>query len=153
MRLVRLFAPTGGDASFQIGGQEYRVEAGGDVLVPEDSVARLLQEGFRRASGTELLMLMQGPQGPVGFDGKQGDLGPRGEPGPQGKPGPTGPMPRHEWEGTELRFEIAPGRWGAWVDLQGPPGKGGTGAGNFGAGPIDLSKLGLSTNAYFPAGW
>ncbi len=35
-----------------------------------------------------------------------------------------GPMPKHEWRGTELRFQRAPGRWGDWVDLRGPTGSG-----------------------------
>lgn len=38
------------------------------------------------------------------------------------EPGPMGPMPRHQWDGTRLRFEM-PGGWGLWVDLQGEPGK------------------------------
>jgi hypothetical protein len=48
---------------------------------------------------------------------------PRGPPGPQGPQGDIGPMPKHEWRGTELRFEQASGKWGQWVDLQGPAGK------------------------------
>lgn len=40
-----------------------------------------------------------------------------------------GPMPRHEWRGTELRFEMQPGVWGRYTDLQGPPGPAGTGGG------------------------
>lgn len=39
-----------------------------------------------------------------------------------GEPGPMGPMPRHQWEGTRLRFELPEG-WGPFVELQGPPGK------------------------------
>jgi hypothetical protein len=45
-----------------------------------------------------------------------------GPPGPEGPRGPIGPMPRHEWNGTELRFQLAPDRWGAWVDLKGDKG-------------------------------
>ncbi len=37
--------------------------------------------------------------------------------------GPIGPMPRHEWDGTAVRFEYAPDVWGEFVDLRGPPGK------------------------------
>lgn len=35
-----------------------------------------------------------------------------------------GPMPRHEWDETRLRFEQGPdsGSWGKWVDLRGPGG-------------------------------
>jgi hypothetical protein len=46
-----------------------------------------------------------------------------GPPGPQGPQGDIGPMPKHEWESTRLRFEQEPGVWGKWTDLQGPPGE------------------------------
>lgn len=42
-----------------------------------------------------------------------------------------GPMPKHEWQGTKLRFQQTEGRWGKWVDLQGKPGKAGSGGGVF----------------------
>lgn len=42
-----------------------------------------------------------------------------GEQGPQGD---TGPMPRHDWKGTALRFENPDGTWGERVDLKGEPG-------------------------------
>ncbi|MDX4956240.1 hypothetical protein [Delftia acidovorans] len=29
-------------------------------------------------------------------------------------------MPKHEWRGTELRFQKDPDTWGRWVDLRGP---------------------------------
>lgn len=59
-----------------------------------------------------------------------------------------GPMPAHEWRGTELRFELEPGVWGEWIDLQGPPGI-------FGGGPINISEIvaAVAGNSYFPAGW
>lgn len=31
-------------------------------------------------------------------------------------------IPKHEWEGSSLRFETSPGVWGEWVDLRGPGG-------------------------------
>jgi hypothetical protein len=37
--------------------------------------------------------------------------------------GPIGPMPKHEWSGTKLRFESAPGVWDVWIDLAGADGK------------------------------
>jgi len=37
-----------------------------------------------------------------------------------------GPMPKHEWRGTELRFQQTAGKWGKWTDLQGKPGKAGS---------------------------
>lgn len=38
-------------------------------------------------------------------------------------------FPRHEWDGTKLRFEKAPGEWGEWVDLRGPRGYAGASIG------------------------
>lgn len=63
--------------------------------------------------------------GPAGPPGKS-VLGPRGKAGaigPRGPQGPIGPMPEHQWDGTRLRLEAAPGMWGQWVDLKGPPGR------------------------------
>ena len=78
----------------------------------------------------------------VGIKGKDGA---RGEAGPIGPPGPIGPMPQHEWEGTKLRFEIRPGRWGQSVDLQGPAGKGARaqGGGGGGAGTAGAAGVGV----------
>lgn len=47
---------------------------------------------------------------------------PRAKKGDKGDKGDIGPMPRHEWDGTALRFEKAPGEWGEYVDLRGPRG-------------------------------
>lgn len=46
-----------------------------------------------------------------------------GEPGKPGKSiqGKPGRMPKHEWSGTRIRFETAPGEWGEFVNLQGAP--------------------------------
>jgi len=57
-----------------------------------------------------------GPQGPVGPQGPIGSQGPKGDAGPQGK---IGKKPKHQWRGTELRFEKPNGEWGKWVNLQG----------------------------------
>ncbi len=45
--------------------------------------------------------------------------------GADGEAGEMGPMPKHEWDGTRLRFEQGPdGRlWGQWVDLKGERGR------------------------------
>ena len=44
----------------------------------------------------------------------------KGDPGDDGD---VGPMPKHQWKGTRLRFEDGErGNWGKWVDLQGRPG-------------------------------
>lgn len=74
---------------------------------------------------------LAGLKGEPGTDGisVKGDPGPRGPPGPQGD---IGPMPRHEWEGTELRFEAEPGIWGDFVNLRGPQGERGRGGGGGG---------------------
>lgn len=151
-KLVRLIAPEN-CCGYRIGGKELDLGPDREVDVPESMVADLLAEGFKRATAREVV-LMQGPQGIPG-ESIQGPTGPRGQ---EGKRGPIGPMPRHQWDGTELRFEIEPGKWGAWVDLQGPkgePGRDGSGGGftGLGAGPLDLSALTVSTNSYFPAGW
>jgi hypothetical protein len=83
------------------------------------------QDGLNGKDGAPGEHGRDGVDGAPGKRGLQGLQGPQGEPGPQGPRGDIGPMPRHEWEDTRLRFEIAPGRWGRSVDLQGPPGKSG----------------------------
>lgn len=40
-----------------------------------------------------------------------------------GPPGPRGPMPRHQWRDTRVRFEELDGTWGKWVELRGGKGK------------------------------
>lgn len=72
-----------------------------------------------------------------------------------------GPVPRHEWDGTKLRFELPGGQWGAWVDLQGP--RGARGADGFGGGGMGgpgpqgpqgpAGPAGAVANSYFPTGW
>ena len=87
---------------------------------------------------------IQGKQGAIGPAGPPGPAGPRGEPGPQGDRGVaglTGPMPRHEWDETRLRFELAPEVWGMWVDLRGPPGKPGRGGGGGSIGGGGMSQI------------
>lgn len=42
--------------------------------------------------------------------------------GEKGDKGDTGPMPKHDWSGTALRFENPDGTWGNRVDLKGEPG-------------------------------
>ena len=49
----------------------------------------------------------------------------RGERGEAGPKGDTGPMPKHEWQGTKLRFEQPDGKWGKLTDLKGATGKDG----------------------------
>lgn len=83
-----------------------------------------------------------GPAGANGRDGKDGKPGQRGErgergpagqagrdgigvQGPKGDKGEKGDKPKHEWQGTKLRFERPDGTWGEWVDLKGQPGRDG----------------------------
>lgn len=70
-----------------------------------------------------------------------------GERGPRGAAGEIGPMPRHEWRGTELRFEEAPGEWGPFVNLRGPRGQSG------GGGGITEVAAPAPVKSYFPGGW
>lgn len=77
--------------------------------------------------------------------GAEGPRGPKGDPGEPGPEGERGPMPRHEWSGTRLRFERPGGSWGDWVDLRGPQGYAG-------GGTVSTGGTG-SGNGYFPQGW
>jgi hypothetical protein len=91
----------------------------------------------------------RGQPGLDGSDGQPGATGDLGPPGPKGDEGPMGPMPLHEWSGTQLRFELALGVWGQWVDVQGPPGNDGVTrviSGGGGGG-------GVVPSSYFPSGW
>ena len=88
-----------------------------------------------------------GPPGPPGADGKDGAPGRDGADGKDGEPGrdgEIGPMPRHEWRGSELRFQLTPKKWGKWTDLRGPAGSGRTFVGTSG---LDLSSLPPATDA------
>lgn len=49
--------------------------------------------------------------------GPPGQPGPIGPPGPQGPEGPMGPMPMHQVSGNRIRFEVAQGQWGKWIDF------------------------------------
>jgi hypothetical protein len=84
----------------------------------------------------------------------KGDIGERG---PAGIPGERGAVPRHEWQGTTLRFEQADGTWGKAVDLQGKPGKPGDAGrivvvGRGGRSGTDLSDLLPGSQNVEPAG-
>lgn len=81
-------------------------------------------QGAAGVDGRAGLAGLAGPQGHVGPQGKDGASvrGPQGLPGPQGPQGDLGPMPKHQWKDTSLRFEQKPGVWGRYVDLRGPQG-------------------------------
>lgn len=64
---------------------------------------------------------MPGQDGLTPADGTPGEQGPEGPMGMQGEPGV---MPNHQWDGTSIRFETAPGEWGQWVNLVGQTGPG-----------------------------
>ena len=74
---------------------------------------------------------LRGVAGADGADGARGQDDPQGVPGADGERGPVGPMPKHEWKGTQLRFQQTDSKWGKWTDLQGKPGKAGSGGGVF----------------------
>lgn len=87
-----------------------------------------------------------GSPGKNGRDGKDGRsiTGPRGPQGPQGERGVVGPVPKHEWDGTRLRFEMPNGVWGLWVDLKGNQlvyQMGGQGSGGLDLGASASKKL------------
>lgn len=88
---------------------------------------------------------LRGASGPGGARGPRGPVGPSGPAGKDGKDGAVGPMPKHEWNGSKLRFQLSPKRWGKWVDLRGPAGSGGisTGGGGSTPAPIDPSAFPL----------
>jgi hypothetical protein len=67
--------------------------------------------------------------------------------------GEVGPMPKHEWDGTRLRFEKPDGSWGQWVDLRGVRGVNGETIiqqGGGGGGSLSIQKF-YPTVADFPA--
>ena len=96
---------------------------------------------------------LRGDPGPRGRDGPPGKPGRDGAPGKDGERGPVGPMPKHEWQGTKLRFQQTDNKWGKWVDLQGKPGKAGSGGGVFvggggsGGTPWNPDSLPTASNA------
>ena len=100
------------------------------------------RDGLNGANGRH------GVDGINGKDGTRGPRGPKGDTGAQGETGPIGPMPAHEWKGTKLRFEDAPGEWGEFTDLRGPRGIGGGGSLTEFQPPVPALL-----NSYFPNGW
>lgn len=79
------------------------------------------EDGLRGPPGKD------GRDGADGKDGRDGADGKDGRDGVDGATGPVGPIPKHQWDGTRLRFQLAPTKWGAWVDLRGPRGPSGGG--------------------------
>lgn len=73
-----------------------------------------------------------------GEKGDKGDQGEQGIQGEKGDKGDIGEMPRHQWDGTRIRFEQSDGRWGQWVDVRGATGAPGSGGG---AGSLSLHRF------------
>lgn len=122
-------------------------EATGSISNVEEIVANLVEEVKKK--DTELFIDLDreelrgepgkpGPRGKDGVDGKDGKDGKdghspiagidyplpsKGEKGEPGGVGERGPMPKHEWDGSKLRFENPDGTWGKWVDIRGPSGR------------------------------
>jgi hypothetical protein len=96
----------------------------------------------------------QGEKGDKGEQGEQGIQGPKGDKGEKGDRGEVGPMPKHEWDGTRIRFERPDGSWGEWVDLRGVRGVNGETivqqVGGGGGGSLSIQKF-YPTFEDFPA--
>lgn len=97
-------------------------------LVPLDTLQG--PPGIRGRDGAPGRDGQDGAPGEQGDRGDRGDRGPAGRDGADGADGERGPAPRHEWDGTRLRFQRPDGSWGQWVDLRGVPGYSGGGGGD-----------------------
>lgn len=95
----------------------------------------------------------QGAAGPTGADGRDGRDGKDGTRGPRGPEGDIGPMPKHEIDGTKIRFEMAPDVWGEWMDIEGPRGKPGQDGRHGGGGVVIKPVPAKPSFSYMPAGW
>lgn len=104
-------------------------------------------KGFRGSASEWLDSLrgQKGERGDSGVNGKDGAQGPRGATGQRGD---VGPMPMHEWRGTELRFQMAPDSWGPFVDLKGDPGEAGSGKTTYVG-----AAVAVESNSWEPSGW
>lgn len=103
------------------------------------------QRGIDGKNGVDGRDGIDGKDGRPGKDGAAGRPGRDGKDGKDGEPGQIGPMPKHEWRGTELRFQSAPKKWGKWVDLRGPAGAPGAVVvqGGEGGTPLDPKDIDL----------
>lgn len=130
-----------------------------------DAYELALTRGYFSGTFDEWMESLHGREGPSAFEhaqrsgfagteaqwleslvGKQGEPGPQGPRGPQGPEGQLGPMPQHEWRGTELRFQQGPRgeTWGPYIDLKGPAGEGTQGF---------VGGIVLNVNTWMPSGW
>lgn len=172
-----LNAPAGIRSAQDAEGGVYAADDDGHVIVPDSLVGELLAAGFSVAQ-PKAAQIVVGPAGQQGIPGERGEKGDRGDGGlvgragdpgspggkgprgPQGPQGDIGPMPLHQWRHTSLRFELAPGEWGKYTDLQGPqgvskvvhiPGGGGGGSSTTSASIISTTSDG-SVPYFIPAG-
>ena len=74
-------------------------------------------DGKRGLKGQRGLRGFKGAMGAQGAKGDKGERGERGADGKDGKDGKQGAMPKHEIDGSRIRFEIAPNKWGKWIEL------------------------------------
>lgn len=88
-------------------------ETKGDLLYEIDLISRKI------ASVKEYVSRLELKQGEKGDNGDKGD------------------RPRHEWDGTKIRFENSDGSWGKWVDLKGSGG----GFSFFGGGSPGIERI------------
>lgn len=115
---------------------------------PVGPAGRAGADGASGAAGRDGAPGIDGRPGPAGPAGARGPRGADGAKGDTGADGKVGPMPRHEWRGTKLRFQLTPQTWGPFVDLKGPRGAagasgGGGGSSNSGITLDDIEQVSL----------
>lgn len=194
MNTVTMVAPPGLDSVAGDDGSVFKVALDRRITVPEQMYTALIEAGCVLADGERYVSTGRpisfietrnvdgafkafvriyshddpkpGDKGDAGEKGMDGANGEQGPPGPEGPPGPIGPMPSHEFEGTRIRFELSPGVYGPWADIQGPRGdrgpmgkqgvKGDDGAegapGRPGGGGGGGNTV-VNTNSWMPSGW
>lgn len=132
-------------ASDKITSVEKRLDAVSKMPGPTGSAGEDGRNGANGRAGKPGETGANGINGKDGVDGEAGANGINGKdgaPGADGKDGDTGPMPKHEWRGTELRFQQSEKRWGKWVNLRGPSGlSSGGGGGATSSAAFDPSTL------------
>ena len=99
------------------------------IIGPQGPAGPQGLRGFDGLTGSQGEQGEQGQRGARGRVGKRGAVGPKGPEGPPGPQGPIGLPPRHQWQGSKLRFENPDGSYGRFVDLRGPQGRPGANGG------------------------
>lgn len=104
-------------------------------LDPEEIRGKPGKDGYTPKKGVDYFDGKPGEPGKPGRDGHSPIAGvdyplpEKGEKGDPGAVGERGPMPKHEWRGKWIRWEIEEGKWGEWVNTQGEKGDPGRGGG------------------------